>query len=61
MDTTRPTLALIAGRLIGAAATFAIPAVLVRTFDPTEVGTYRQLFLIFTTVYVLGQFGLFES
>jgi O-antigen/teichoic acid export membrane protein len=61
MDTTRPTLALIAGRLVGAAATFAIPALLVRALDPTEVGTYRELFLIFTSVYLLAQFGLFET
>jgi O-antigen/teichoic acid export membrane protein len=61
MDTTRPTLALIGGRMVGAVATFAIPMVLVRVFTPDEVGTYRQLFLIFTSLYVLLQFGVPES
>ena len=60
MDITRPTVALISGRMIGAVATFAIPAVLARVFTPDDFGTYRQLFLIFTTAYVLGQFGLSE-
>ena len=61
METTRPTLALIGGRMVGAAATFAIPMVLVRIFTPEEVGTYRELFLIFTSFYVLLQVGVPES
>jgi O-antigen/teichoic acid export membrane protein len=60
-ETTRPTIALIGGRMIGAVATFAIPTVLVRAFTPEEVGTYRELFLIFTSLYVLLQFGVPES
>ena len=61
IDTNRPTLALISGRTVGAAATFLLPLVLVRVFSPADFGTYRELFLIFTTVYLLGQFGLFET
>lgn len=61
MDITRPTLALISGRLVGAVATFAIPLVLVRVFTVEEFATYRQLFLIFGTLVLLLQFGLAES
>jgi O-antigen/teichoic acid export membrane protein len=61
MDLTRPTLALVGGRLVGAVATFVIPMVLVRVFTPDDVGTYRELFLIFTSLYVLLQFGVSES
>ena len=61
IDLNRPTLALIAGRAVGAAATFCIPVVLARVFAPLDYGTYRELFLIFTSLYVLGQLGLSES
>ena len=46
---------------MGFLATFFIPVVLVRVFDPVDFGTYRQLFLIFTTVFYAAQFGMAES
>jgi O-antigen/teichoic acid export membrane protein len=61
MDITRPTLALITGRMIGAAFTFLLPAVLVRVLAPDDFSTYRQLFLIYTSVYVAAQFGMWDS
>ena len=39
--TSRPALLLVAGRSAGFAASFAIPIVLARTFDPGAFGTYK--------------------
>jgi len=62
MDSTfKPTLLLISGRILAFAATFLIPVVLVRIFSPTEFGTYKQLFLIYTTLYGIAQLGMAES
>jgi O-antigen/teichoic acid export membrane protein len=59
--TSRPALLLVAGRSAGLVASFAIPVVLARTFDPGTFGTYKQLFLICTTLYGVGQIGAAES
>lgn len=62
MDSTfKPTFFLVCGRAIGFAASFGIPIVLVRIFTPTEFGTYKQLFLIYATLYGIGQLGMAES
>jgi O-antigen/teichoic acid export membrane protein len=60
-STLKPTLQLMGGRIIGFAATFLIPMILVRTFDQAEAGTYKQLFLIFGTLYTIAQFGMAET
>lgn len=57
----RPALILMSGRFLGFAIAFAIPMVLARAFDQTDFGTYKQLFLIFGTLYVIAQFGMAES
>lgn len=57
----RPALVLLAGKMLGYVTSFAIPLVLVRVFDPATFGTYKQLFVIFGTVYALAQFGVTES
>ena len=59
--TSRPALLLVAGRSAGFVASFAIPIVLARTFDPGAFGTYKQLFLIYTTLYGLAQIGAAEK
>ncbi|MBI4477552.1 MAG: lipopolysaccharide biosynthesis protein [Acidobacteria bacterium] len=58
---SRPALMLVIGRGIGFAASFAIPVVLSRLFDRSEFGTYKQLFLIYGTLYGLAQLGVAES
>jgi O-antigen/teichoic acid export membrane protein len=58
---SRPALLLVAGRSAGFVASFAIPVVLARTFDRTAFGTYKQLFLIYTTLYGVAQLGAAES
>src|SRR5688500_4104774 len=45
----------------GVAIAFAIPLVLARTFDQAEFGTYKQLFLIYATLFGLAQLGMAES
>ncbi|HSL84797.1 MAG TPA: oligosaccharide flippase family protein, partial [Thermoanaerobaculia bacterium] len=59
--TFRPALQLMGGRLVGFVATFFVPIVLVRVFAPEVFGTYKQLFLIYTTLYGLAQLGMAES
>src|SRR5688500_16881943 len=49
------------GRAPGVAIAFAIPLVLARTFDQAEFGTYKQLFLIYATLFGLAQVGMAES
>src|SRR5688572_8984487 len=61
MEGTRATFTLVAGRAAAFAVTFALPLLLVRMLDPTEFGTYKQLFLIFSTVYALVPLGMGES
>jgi O-antigen/teichoic acid export membrane protein len=58
---SRPAMLLVAGRAVGFASAFAIPVVLARVFDPAEFGTYKQLFLVFATLYGVAQFGMAES
>src|SRR5947208_11328457 len=45
-----PTVLLVGGRAVGFAAVFAIPVVLSRVFTTAEFGTYKQLFLLFSTL-----------
>jgi len=49
------------GRAPGLVVAFAIPLVLARVFDQAEFGTYKQLFLIYTTLFGLAQIGMAES
>ncbi|PYM18812.1 MAG: hypothetical protein DMD81_05015 [Candidatus Rokuibacteriota bacterium] len=57
----RQTVSLASGRMVAFAATFFLPVVLARLYPPAEFGAYKQLFLIFTTLYIIGQFGMAES
>lgn len=57
----RPALLLMSGRTLAFAATFFIPVVLSRIFDPAEFGTYKQLFLIYSTAYFIAQLGMASS
>lgn len=58
---SRPALLLVAGRAVGFVAAFAIPVVLARVFSASEFGTYKQLFLLFATLYGIAQLGMAES
>src|SRR4029077_18339282 len=57
----RAELVLTLGRSVGFAVTFFIPVVLVRVFDQATFGTYKQLFLVFATLYYITQVGMAES
>jgi O-antigen/teichoic acid export membrane protein len=57
----RPAALLMCGRMLSFAATFFIPVVLVRVFSQAEFGTYKQLFLIQTTLYLVAQCGMATS
>jgi len=57
----RPAFILMTGRALGFLAAFIIPLVLVRVFDQSGFGTYKQVFLIFGTLYGVLQFGMAES
>jgi O-antigen/teichoic acid export membrane protein len=58
---SRPALVLVGGRAVGFAAAFAIPVVLARVFTTSEFGTYKQLFLLFSTLFGVAQLGMAES
>lgn len=60
-STFRPVFSLMSGRALAFVATFFIPVVLVRVFDQAEFGTYKQAFLIYSTLYSIAQFGMAES
>jgi O-antigen/teichoic acid export membrane protein len=57
----RPALLLMSGRTLAFVATFFIPVVLTRIFDPAQFGTYKQLFLVFSTAYYIAQLGMAAS
>jgi O-antigen/teichoic acid export membrane protein len=57
----RPVFLLAAGRMVAFAATFATPLVLARVFDQADFGTYKQLFVVYTTLVGIAQFGMAES
>ena len=57
----RPAMVLMCGRTLAFTATFFIPIVLARVFDPAQFGTYKQLFLIYSTVYLIAQAGMASS
>jgi O-antigen/teichoic acid export membrane protein len=57
----KPALLLMFSRTLAFTATFFIPVVLARIFDPTQFGTYKQLFLVQSTVYLVGQIGMASS
>jgi O-antigen/teichoic acid export membrane protein len=58
---TRPATLLVIGRTAGFVVSFVIPVVLARLFDRAEFGTYKQVFLIYATLYGLAQVGMAES
>ena len=60
-STLKPTLLLMCGRSAAFAVTFLMPVILVRTFDQAAFGTYKQLFLIYGTLFSIAQFGMAES
>jgi O-antigen/teichoic acid export membrane protein len=57
----RPAAPLMCGRMLAFAATFFIPVVLVRVLSPAQFGTYKQLFLIHSAVFLAVQFGMASS
>lgn len=55
------TAVLLVGRILAYGLTMAIPFVLVRAMTPDLFGTYKQLFLVFATLWAALQAGLAES
>ncbi len=49
------------GRILGFLAAFVIPLFLVRVFSQSDFGTYKQVFLIYATLFGILQFGMAES
>lgn len=57
----RPALILMSGRALGFLAAFLIPVVLVRLLSQDDFGSYKQLFLLFGTLFGIAQLGMAES
>ena len=53
-STFRPAFKLMSGRLAAFAIGFLTPVLLVRLFNQSEFGTYKQIFLITSTPYLIG-------
>lgn len=60
-STFRPAVLLMVGRAFASAATLLIPMTLARVFGQAEYGTYKQLFLVFATLYSIALVGLSDS
>lgn len=60
-STFRPTLVLMSGKLLSLGATLFIPVALARLLTVEEFGTYKQVFLVYMTLYAIAQFGMAES
>lgn len=56
-----PAVVIMSGRILGYVAAFMIPVVLTRTLDPATFGEYKQLFLVYSTLFGIAQFGMAES
>jgi O-antigen/teichoic acid export membrane protein len=57
----KPAMLLMSGQTVAFAATFFIPVVLARVLSPMEFGTYKQLFLLYSTAFLIGQVGMATS
>jgi len=57
----RPAVLLLAGRSVGFLAAFGMPIFLARIFPVSEFGTYKQVFLIYATLFGIAQIGMAES
>ena len=58
---TKQSLFLTAGRSVAYGMNMVVPVLLVRIFDQSEYGLYKQLFLIFSTLFSVGQLGMSQS
>jgi O-antigen/teichoic acid export membrane protein len=56
-----PAFVLTAGRILAFGASFFIPVVLARRFSTAEFGTYKQIFILYDTLYFIAQAGLATS
>jgi O-antigen/teichoic acid export membrane protein len=61
ISTVKPALVLMMGRGFAFLATLLLPLALVRIFDQAAFGTYRQIFVVYGTLYGIGQLGMAES
>jgi len=57
----RPVVILVSGRMLGFIAAFLIPVILARVFNQNDFGSYKQLFLIYATLFGIAQLGMAES
>jgi O-antigen/teichoic acid export membrane protein len=56
-----PALLLTGGRALAFAAAFLVPVVLARVLSQAEFGAYKQIFLLFSTLYYSAQLGAATS
>lgn len=57
----KQALTLIFGRGLASSFTFLIPIVLARYLAPAEYGTYKQIFLVYSSLFMVLPFGIIQS
>jgi O-antigen/teichoic acid export membrane protein len=57
----KPAMMLMAGQAVAFVVTFFIPVILARALTAVEFGTYKQIFLLYSTAYLIGQAGMASS
>ena len=58
---SKQAIVLIMGRGLAASFTFLIPVVLARYLSPSDYGTFKQVFLIYSTLFMALPFGIIQS
>jgi len=58
---SKQALTLIFGKGLASSFTFLIPIVLARYLVPAEYGTYKQIFLIYSSLFMILPFGIIQS
>lgn len=58
---SKQAMVLIMGRGLAAGFTFFIPVVLARYLSPSDYGTFKQIFLIYSSLFTVLPFGIIQS
>lgn len=58
---SRQAITLIMGRGLASTFTFLIPVILARHLSPSDYGTFKQIFLVYSTIFMILPLGMIQS